>query len=232
MNKNTIIIAVIICLVLGGVAIKKQNNSKNAEIEKISQELETLKNQLSTTDQNSETQNDQDSQEEDTQDLEENTDQESDSDSNDSTKNWQTYYNSKAGFTIKYPPEFNIKGADSLVTLVNYNYNDPRFETGNPDGINIQIQKLGLSPEFNNFADYIYLERYTPSEFNLPAEPFFLGKNITLRQETKDGPGGPMMSFNAFPANGTEYFNIIVFEPGYSQNTKLVESILNTFEIE
>lgn len=219
MNKNTIIIIAIICLVLGGGLIAKNNNQKQAELAKISEELESLKQELTQKDSTSENQNDEETKE----------DSSDESTSDDVRANWQTYYNSQDGYTIMYPPEFNIYSQN---ILADYDYNDPQFETGNPNGIQIQIQKINLSPEFSTFQDFIDTETQTPSQFNLEAEQITLGDSITLRQYTTDGPGGPMMSYNAFPKRGTDYFNIIVFEPAYSRNIELVELILETFKME
>lgn len=141
---------------------------------------------------------------------------------------WKTYVNNNDGYSIMHPSEFWPQYDHDIM---NYDINDPRYERGSPDGVKIQIQKHALGSDFRSFDEYASYQKNVSDDFNDPAKTVKLGDFITMSQYTKTGPGGAFMVYTAFDRNLNNYFDILIFEPGYSKNKELVEKIISTFEI-
>ncbi|MBU0723151.1 hypothetical protein KJ973_02990 [Patescibacteria group bacterium] len=141
---------------------------------------------------------------------------------------WKTYTNNNDGYSIMYPSEFWPQCDHDLM---NYDINDPRYERGNPDGIKIQVQKHILGSNFESFSEYIAYQKNVANDFNDPAKTIKLGDFVIMSQYTKNGPGGAFMVYTSFDQNTKNYFDILIFESGYSKNKELVEKIISTFEI-
>jgi|GEM_PF-3305643 len=146
----------------------------------------------------------------------------------DKSVSWKTYVNNNDGYSIMHPSEFWPQYDHDLM---NYDINDPRYERGNPDGIKIQIQKHTLDSDFKSFDEYITYQKKTADALINPAKTIKLGDFVTMSQYTKNGPGGALMIYTAFNTNTRNYFDILIFEPGYSKNKELVEKIISTFKI-
>ncbi|MBU2264317.1 hypothetical protein KJ797_03220 [Patescibacteria group bacterium] len=141
---------------------------------------------------------------------------------------WKTYTNKNDGFSIMHPSEFWPQSGNDLM---NYDINDPRYERGNPDGIKIQIQKQSLGSNFKSFDEYVVYQKNISDELVDPAKTVKLGDFITLSQYTEGGPGGAFMIYTAFNKNTKNYYDVLIFEPGYSKNKELIEKIIATFKI-
>lgn len=143
---------------------------------------------------------------------------------------WKTWVNNEDNYSITYPPEFWPQGGHDLK---NYNMSDPRYERGNPEGISIQIQKHNLSSrkDFDNVNEYREHLKTVPDVDADVATDVKLGEFISLYQYTKDGPGGAFANYMAFDGDRGIFYNILVFESGYTKNKELVKKILKTFKI-
>jgi len=141
---------------------------------------------------------------------------------------WKIYTNKNDGYSIMHPSEFWPQSENDLM---NYDINDPRYERGNPDGIKIQIQKQSLGSNFKSFDEYVVYQKNTSDELGDPAKTVKLGDFITLSEYTKGGPGGAFMVYTAFNKTTNNYYDILIFEPGYSKNKELLEKIIATFRL-
>jgi len=146
----------------------------------------------------------------------------------DNSSGWKIYVNNNDGYSIMHPSEFWPQYDHDIM---NYDINDPRYERGNPDGVKIQIQKHTLDSSFKSFDEYITYQKKTADELIDSAKTVKLGDFVTMSQYTKNGPGGAFMVYTAFNKNSNNYFDILIFEPGYSKNKELVEKIISTFKI-
>lgn len=142
---------------------------------------------------------------------------------------WKTWVNNEDNYSITYPSEFWPQGGHNLK---NYDMSDPRYDRGNPEGISIQIQKHSVSRMgFDTVNEYREYLKTVPDVFADVATDVQLGEFISLYQYTKDGPGGAFANYMALDGERGVFYNILVFEYGYTKNKELVEKILATFEI-
>lgn len=142
---------------------------------------------------------------------------------------WKTWVNNDDNYSISYPSEFWPQGGHNLK---NYDMKDPRYDSGNPEGISIQIQKHSVSRMgFDTVSEYKKHLKIVSDVFADVATDVQLGEFISLYQYTKDGPGGAFANYMAFDSERGIFYNILVSEPGYKKNKELVEKILATFKI-
>lgn len=142
---------------------------------------------------------------------------------------WKTWVNNEDNYSITYPSEFWPQNGHDLK---NYNMKDPRYDSGNPEGISIQIQKHSVSRMgFDTINEYKEHLKTVPDVFADVATDVQLGEFISLYQYIKDGPGGAFANYMAFDSERGIFYNILVSEPGYKKNKELVEKILKTFKI-
>lgn len=145
-----------------------------------------------------------------------------------SISGWKEYVNKNDGYSISFPSEFFLQGS---YNIMNYDINDPKYDRGNPDGIKIQIQKHKLHSDYDSIVEYKQHLMQSGDRLVNSAETCNFGDSIDLCQYTKNGPGGAFMSYVAFEENDNIYYNILVFEPGYSKNKNYIESIIETFTV-
>lgn len=139
---------------------------------------------------------------------------------------WKTYANKDDGYSISHPSEFwPQKGGN----LMNYDISDPLSAMGNSSSVKIQIQKNSLYSSNKSLAEYKEYLMNIEDDLVDQAAIVELGNFVELAQYTKGGPGGAFMAYVAFDDNN--YYNILIFEPGYSNNKELIESIVETFTI-
>jgi hypothetical protein len=141
---------------------------------------------------------------------------------------WKTQINNNDGYALSYPAEFSFQSGHNFM---NYDINDQRYERGNPDGVKIQINKHILGGNFRSIEEYITYLKSNSDNFTDPAQEVKIGSCVTLAQYLKNGPGGAFMNYMAFDKKSNTYFDILIFEPGFSKNKELIVNIIKTFRI-
>lgn len=99
---------------------------------------------------------------------------------------WKTYRNEAYGFEVDYPLnwKFHKFSTNSIVNITSYDYNDPRFNDGDENGVTIEIEAesydqkmtlgslvsnklLPINDEYINGISFLSLNGYDTIEFGL-----------------------------------------------------------------
>ena len=135
-------------------------------------------------------------------------------------------------YSIEYPDNFWIEHHGRSDNIVNYNYDvDYRLRDDQPTDLKIQIQRSDINSKYKTIKEFVTYLKTTAEEFSTPATDIKIGNDISLYQYTENGPGGMYASYYAFDQDRNEYYAILIFEPGYTDNKELVMNILSTFSL-
>lgn len=140
----------------------------------------------------------------------------------DEIADWKTYTNQADCYSIKYGIPYRIWPDDDLV---NYDFNDPIYERGNPDGVKIQIQKDSIE-DGKNFALQMAEEVTSMEDIETSMQKVSLG-NFQYSNKVLNGPGGAFDKFYAPAKDEKSYYRVLVW--GMENDWVNVESILKTF---
>lgn len=139
------------------------------------------------------------------------------------TTTWESYRHSTDCYTVRFPRPYRVWGEDNLV---NYNAADPRFERGNPAGVQIQIQKHTLGSTENLAAYIAQRNQSLPSQLQTAITPRTLG-HFQYASTVLNGPGGRFDVFYAPTADRDGYYQALVW---YRENDpQTVTDILAAF---
>ena len=136
---------------------------------------------------------------------------------------WKTYVNSADGYSIQYAPEFSVQ---RRFNLANY---DIRKEENDGDikKIIFEIQKKKWDPKFESMQ--LFMKSLEGLDEPVTQHRGFA--DIHWSQFTRDEGEDTFISFFGYKAEDDKYYEIMVLEPGYSENQNLVYEILGTFRI-
>jgi hypothetical protein len=141
-------------------------------------------------------------------------------------QDWKLYTNTKLGFTISYPNTYHVYLDQNLI-----NYDENKYERGNPNGVKIQVQKhskenfgfdLSTSDGIATFIDQLNVDRANQ------ITPFSLGIFI-FKNKVLGGPGGTFDVYYTF-SNIDTYYMVLVW--GESNDQETINKILSTFTID
>lgn len=150
-------------------------------------------------------------------------------------KNWSTYMNQKVGFAISYPAKYHVYLDNNII-----NYDENKFERGNPIGIKIQIQRHskenygydlstndGIKKFIGKLNETIAKNDAFENSNSTLAVPFSLGV-LKFKNKVLSGPGGAFNIYYAFSNNDT-YYTVLVW--GEKNDQETVNKILSTLKI-
>jgi hypothetical protein len=148
------------------------------------------------------------------------------------TSIWQIYRNEEYGIEFKYPNTYHTYLDHNLI-----NYDENKYEKGNPKGVKIQIQRdsggnlgydLSVSEQINSFISKLNSSSLNESENSseTPIVPLSLGI-FSFKKQVLAGPGGSFDIFYTF-VNKDTYYRLLVW--GQENDPEVVSRILSTFK--
>lgn len=142
---------------------------------------------------------------------------------------WTTYVDEQNGFLMMHPEGFLIQNE---IDLVNFDDSDEENEPDEGETIQVEILRQTLHAEFKSFEQFKQQLMEIENDLTEPAKEVNLGDYVVLSQYFSYGSSGEQ--YNSFISHGfeeNEYFEIKVFEPGFSENREVVEKAVETFMI-
>lgn len=149
----------------------------------------------------------------------------------DQTTNWKTHINTKVGYSIFYPSSYHVAFENDL-----FNFDEAKYEKGNPKGVKIQIQQdsqtAGL--DLSNVAGQEQLIALRNADISghlgdglqTRITPLSLG-NVKYANKVTGGPGGAFDIYYAFAKDGKSYYRILVW--GAENDSQNLKNILSSF---
>ncbi|MDO8585124.1 MAG: Ser-Thr-rich GPI-anchored membrane family protein [bacterium] len=151
------------------------------------------------------------------------------------TAGWKTYMNTSDGYSISYPDSYHVAYGDSL-----FNYDENKYERGNPNGVKIQVQRhskenfgydLATNEGVKKFTDKLNADRIKndaiESSNSTPITPSSLGI-FKFKNKVLGGPGGAFDVYYTFASSDT-YYMVLVW--GETNDQQTVNQILSTIKI-
>ena len=139
-------------------------------------------------------------------------------------ESWKQYTNQYRDHAISMPADFDVQDEEPT----HIDISSPDYDGVSEGGIRIQIQK-NLPPEDHDTVVDFKNDLIGAQDASIIVKK--MGDDIDVSYYSISESEGNFMTYFAFDEKKDVYYKIIVFEPGYSQNQELVESIVKTFVI-
>lgn len=143
----------------------------------------------------------------------------------DNNYEWKQYTNKNRDYTISYPVDFSAQ--DEMPNHIDIS--SPQYDGKNQNGLRIQIQKHILSDKIkstNEYKRYLMKSRDNSVD-NIQYDDFVNTPSQYVTNTSKKS----FVTYIVFDEKNDKYYTILVFEPGYSNNKELIETIIKTFII-
>jgi len=145
----------------------------------------------------------------------------------DDSDGWQQYTNKNSDYTISYPVDFLVQ--DEMPNHIDISSSE--YDGRNKNGLRMQIQKRGSHEDFASIDEYKKYLLGSEDELEDNVKNMQYGNFVKFAQHVTNSSKKSFMTYIAFDEKNNKYYNILVFEPGYSNNKELVEAIIKTFII-